>query len=198
MPYGSLGQAPFVVHTARFSSAGQSPGTFAMTPTRCVAETPRAGLKTNLPVSMGPFYGPNQAKEWSQGLKKRDDALGRTPEAHVKRVAEKKLMAVDERNALYVTHEQRLKAEHERHAGGYGQLGCTDDRFSVHVSSLFGNELTSQSPRFLETFPARPQRPAQQELELRKSENPMLLGSLPLEKVKKENRSLNYDPINHK
>lgn len=197
MPFGSLGMPSFVVHTPRFTSAGQSPGTFAMTPTRCVADAPRAGLKTKLAVSLGPFYGPRQAKQWSEGLKDRDEKLGRTPEAHARRTNELKLLDATERLTLHTTHEKRLKEEREKHKNGYGNLGSTEDTFSVHVSALTG-DVTANTPRFLETFPTAPNKPAAQELELRKSHNPMLLGSMPLEQITKENRSLNYDPINHK
>ena len=44
-----------------------------MTPTRCVAEAPRAGLKTKLAVSLGPFYGP-ATEQWAKGLKERDES----------------------------------------------------------------------------------------------------------------------------
>ena len=192
MPFGSLGQPAFVVHTPRFSSAGQSPGTFAMTPTRCVAEAPRAGLKTKLAVSLGPFYGPRQAEQWAKGLKERDEVLGRTPEAQTRRTKE-----LGNRVELHSTHQSRSNLEREKHKHGYGHLGSTEDRFSVHVSALSG-DVTTNTPRFLETFPTAPGKPADQELELRKSHNPMLLGSMPLEHVTKENRSLNYDPITHK
>ena len=157
----------------------------------------RAGLKDKLAVSMGVFYGPQQAKQWSADLKQRDEVRGRTPGAQDRRIKElNKSDAINHRQNVK-RHAERLKEEHNRHMGGYGQLGATEDCLSCTASALAG-DVTSNTPRFLETFPTVPKQPAEEELLLRASTNPMLLGKMPLEPVKGDHRGLNYDPINHK
>ncbi len=188
---------PFRVSTGRFNSAGRSPGTFAMTPHRNVKNMARAGLKDKLAVSMGVFYGPKQAKQWSADLKQRDEVRGRTPGAHDRRIQELNTRDAVNHQHNVTRHADRLKEERDRHIGGYGQLGAADDRLSCTASALAG-DVTSNTPRFLETFPTVPKQPAEEELRLRASTNPMLLGKMPLEPVKGDHRGLNYDPINHK
>lgn len=170
-------------------------GKQAMTPLRTHSKVDLGGLKRGLGSNMGAFFSNKDAGQWSQDLRQRDEDLGRTPGAQQRRIQE--LNIVDQQNVERYSHQKRLKEEHERHAGGYGKLGAKDDRLSVRNSALTG-DVTNNTPRFLETFPTKPKQPAEEEIKIRASTNPLLLGSMDLDPIVQENRSINYNPIVHK
>ena len=186
---------PFSVQTFRYSSPGAT-GKPAMSPLRNSKQVNLGGLKTGLGCGMGAFFGKREAAAWKADLKLRDEELGRTEGAQTRRIQE--LSVIDQQNKIQNvhSHQARMIKEREKHAGGFGNLGAADDRLSVHSSSLSG-DVTNQTPRFLETFPSKPQKASKQGLLLRASQDPLLLGSLPLDPVTKENRSINYNPIVH-
>jgi hypothetical protein len=188
---------PFSVPTFRYSSPGSVQGKPAMAPLRKAAKVNLGGLKSGLGAGMGAFFGKRQDNEWRQELRQRDEERGRTPGAQTRRIQELSIIDAQNAESNKHSHQARMIREREKHAGGFGMLGATDDRLSVSASSLAG-DVTNNTPRFLETFPTKPQKASKQGLLLRASQDLLLLGSQPLDPVTKENRSINYNPILHK
>jgi hypothetical protein len=188
---------PFSVPTFRYSSPGMIAGKLPMSPLRTSQEINLGGLKKGLGCGMGAFFGKREARIWKEDLKQRDEERGRTPGAQTRRIKELNIVDIQNIKHNENSHQLRLKKEHDKHSGGFGNLGATDDRLSVRNSALSG-DVGNHSPRFLETFPTKPKQPTQELLDLRASDNLLLLGFQPLEPVVKENRSINYNPIVHK
>jgi hypothetical protein len=167
---------------------------FAMAPTVYQKQLPHAiqkGLKGNL----GPFYGAQQAEEWRQELKKKEDDRKNAFDVYD---LEKHPELYSNEDRAMNKGRHKMQTEYERTVpGGYNELGPTDDKMRVYASALSGT-IHQHSPRFLETLV---ETPAHRDNKFTKGgTNVLLLGFLD---PKKKNPDLNttdlgYNPLLHK
>ena len=170
---------------------------FAMSPMNAnVGQMRNSGMlaKSGIKGNVGPFYSPRQAEEWSKELAERGS--GKHKELSVyDPVKHPELYQQPD----WLKHKASVHkhAEYERHKGGPGALGPTDDRLNVRQSVLSGS-MSGHTPRFLETFPSKPKSNLSDAAKDAQSSNVLELGMMPNPPgPKKVLQSLNYNPIRH-
>lgn len=166
---------------------------FAMAPTNR-AKDHGGQIQKGLSNNVGPFYGPEQAKEWVEELRKKEYAQQNTFNGYdVKKHPE---LYTQEHRAMN-SGRLKKKEEYDRTVpGGFGELGPEDDKIRVYASALSGT-INSHSPRFLETLV---ETPAHRENKFTKGRgNILLLGFEPCEQPKPSSNTtdLGYNPLNH-